>query len=75
MIQHIYDSHFEGAERADGLLDAWKLVKGHVDKQVYQHVADRLEEQAEHAKEWRDRINTYFFRKSGIADQWGRTIY
>ncbi|MNB81209.1 Xylan alpha-(1-_2)-glucuronosidase [compost metagenome] len=75
VIQHIYDSHFEGAERADGLLDAWKLVKGHVDKQVYQHVADRLEEQAEHAKEWRDRINTYFFRKSGIADQWGRTIY
>lgn len=75
VIQHIYDTHFEGAERAAGLLDAWKLVKGQVDEEAYQHVANRLAEQAEHAKEWRDRINTYFLRKSGIADQWGRTIY
>lgn len=75
VIQHIYDTHFEGAKRAAGLLDAWKLVKGHMDELAYQHVANRLEEQAEHAKEWRDRINTYFLRKSGIADQWGRTIY
>lgn len=75
VIQHIYDTHFEGAERAEGLLAAWKLMKEHVDEQAYRQVADRLEEQAGHAKEWRDRINTYFLRKSGIADQRGRTIY
>ncbi|WP_379161407.1 alpha-glucuronidase family glycosyl hydrolase [Paenibacillus sp. sgz5001063] len=75
VIQHIYDTHFEGAERADGLAAAWKLMKEHVDEQAYRQVADRLAEQADHAKEWRDRINTYFLRKSGIADQWGRTIY
>nr|WP_223263981.1 hypothetical protein [Paenibacillus sp. IHB B 3084] len=28
-----------------------------------------LEHQAEHAKEWRDRINTYFYRKSGITSE------
>ncbi|OKP76197.1 alpha-glucuronidase [Paenibacillus sp. P3E] len=75
VIQHIYDTHFEGAERADGLAAAWKLMKEHVDEQAYRQVADRLAEQADHAKEWRDRINTYFLRKSGITDQWGRTIY
>lgn len=78
VIQHIYDTHFEGAERAEHLLTSWKLVKvvkNIIDEQAYRQVAERLAEQAEHAKEWRDRINTYFFRKSGIADQHGRKIY
>ncbi|SMF28785.1 Alpha-glucuronidase [Paenibacillus barengoltzii] len=42
---------------------------------LHQQVAERLAEQAEHAKEWRDQINTYFYRKSGINDQQGRRIY
>ncbi|MEF2964971.1 alpha-glucuronidase family glycosyl hydrolase [Paenibacillus sp. M1] len=75
VIQHIYDTHFEGAERAERLLAAWERVKEHMDEEAFRQVADRLAEQAEHAKEWRDRINTYFFRKSGIADERGRTIY
>lgn len=28
VIQHIYDTHFEGAERAEGLLDAWGRTEG-----------------------------------------------
>lgn len=75
VIQHIYDSHFEGAERAGQLLRRWECIREYMNEEVYQQVADRLAEQAEHAKEWRDRINTYFFRKSGIADERGRTIY
>lgn len=75
VIQHIYNTHFEGADRADELLASWKLMKGHVDGEAYQQVTDRLTMQAEHAKEWRDRINTYFFRKSGIPDLQGRMIY
>lgn len=75
VIQHIYDTHFEGAERAAGLLSAWMLMEGAVEQTAYGQVADRLAEQAEHAREWRDVINTYFFRKSGIADAHGRTIY
>jgi len=27
------------------------------------------------AEEWRDQINTYFFRKSGVPDVKGRRIY
>jgi len=34
-----------------------------------------LQEQSKHAKEWRDVVNSYFLRKSGIDDEQGRTIY
>lgn len=75
VIQHIYDTHFAGAERAAGLLSAWEQLAGKVDERAHRQVAERLAGQAVHAKEWRDRINTYFWRKSGIPDQQGRTIY
>ncbi|MBD0383626.1 alpha-glucuronidase family glycosyl hydrolase [Paenibacillus sedimenti] len=75
VIQHIYDTHFEGAERAEQLKAKWDSLTGSMDEGLHKQVASRLAEQAEHAKEWRDMINTYFYRKSGIADQLGRKIY
>jgi alpha-glucuronidase len=75
VIQHIYDTHFEGVERVDQLKEMWQSMEGKMDDSRYQQVADRLLEQAFHAREWRDIINTYFYRKSGIPDQHQRTIY
>jgi len=75
VIQHIYDTHFEGAEQALGLVARWSGLKGRIDAGRFLQVLRRLEEQAEHAKEWRDVINTYFWRKSGIPDARGRKIY
>ncbi|WP_027092093.1 alpha-glucuronidase family glycosyl hydrolase [Cohnella thermotolerans] len=75
VIQHIYDSRFEGAERAEALVARWETLKGLVDDGRFAQVKARLQEQAEHAKEWRDVINTYFWRKSGIPDAHGRKIY
>lgn len=75
VIQHIYDTHFAGAERAARLQEAWSSLAGLIPDSLYKQVADRLDEQAEHAKEWRDQINTYFYRKSGIPDERGRRIY
>ncbi|MNP57959.1 Xylan alpha-(1-_2)-glucuronosidase [compost metagenome] len=75
VIQHIYDTHFEGAEQAAQLLATWESLEGSMDSGLYVQVKQRLEEQAEHAQEWRDRINTYFYRKSGIEDLKGRKIY
>ena len=34
----------------------------------------RLDEQLRSAVEWRDQINAYFFRKSGVRDAYGRCI-
>ncbi|MFC5449723.1 alpha-glucuronidase family glycosyl hydrolase [Paenibacillus aestuarii] len=75
VIQHIYDTHFVGVERAEQLQAKWSELQGSMHEGLHQQVAARLAEQAAHAKEWRDMINTYFFRKSGIADQLGRKIY
>ncbi|TFE25377.1 alpha-glucuronidase family glycosyl hydrolase [Cohnella luojiensis] len=75
VIQHIYDSHFNGVERAEQLEETWSGLAGIVNEGLYEQVAERLKEQAEHAREWCDMINTYFYRKSGIADQLGRKIY
>lgn len=75
VIQHIYDTHFEGAERAAALAGTWETLRGRIDEGIYAQAEARLREQAGHAKEWRDIINTYFYRKSGIADVQGRTIY
>ena len=75
VIQHIYDTHFEGAERAEGLLQSWRTLRGKMAEPLFLHTEARLAHQAEHAKEWRDMINTYFYRKSGIPDAGQRLIY
>ncbi|MFB9329476.1 alpha-glucuronidase family glycosyl hydrolase [Paenibacillus aurantiacus] len=75
VIQHIYDTHFDGAQRAGELAQRWASLEGLVAADVYDEALARFREQAEHAKEWRDRINTYFYRKSGVPDEQGRTIY
>ncbi|KPC99757.1 Xylan alpha-(1-_2)-glucuronosidase [Geobacillus sp. BCO2] len=75
VIQHIYNTHFEGVEQAKQLRKRWEQLKGKIDEKRYHDVLERLTIQVEHAKEWRDVINTYFYRKSGIDDQYGRKIY
>lgn len=75
VIQHIYDTHFEGAEEAERLRERWAELEGKIDPARFEQVLGRQSEQAEHAKHWRDVINTYFYRKSGIPDREGRTIY
>jgi alpha-glucuronidase len=75
VIQHIYDTHFEGVERVRALRPLWDRVAGLVDPALHARVAERLDEQLRSAIEWRDQINTYFYRKSGVPDAHGRTIY
>ncbi|WP_410770777.1 alpha-glucuronidase family glycosyl hydrolase [Fontibacillus sp. BL9] len=75
VIQHIYDTHFAGAEAAEGLSLIWSALAGKIDAERYEAVESRLMEQRDHAKHWRDVINTYFYRKSGVPDERGRRIY
>lgn len=75
IIQHIYDTHFEGAEDAAQMLALWRELEGLVEPAAYARAEERLAFQAEHAKEWRDRINTYFHRMSWVEDEKGRKIY
>ena len=72
VIQHIYDTHYQGAEEVEGFVRQWKSLQGRIDEQRYLEVLARLEYQAGHAQVWRDAVNTWFLRTSGIPDAKGR---
>ncbi|WP_029233041.1 alpha-glucuronidase [Butyrivibrio sp. VCB2006] len=75
LIQYIYDSHFEGCAEAEELAETWKEFEGKVSDRTYACVSERFGRQVYNAREWRDQVNSYFYRKSGISDEKGRTIY
>ena len=73
LIQRIYDDHFEGyewVERAASILKALPLPD--FDRAL---VDERIGRQLHNAREWRDIINTFFHRLSGIEDVHDRKIY
>jgi alpha-glucuronidase len=72
VIQHIYDSHYEGAERAQQYVRQWEALRGRIDDERYAATLQRLEYQAGHAIVWRDAVCNWFLRTSGIADAKGR---
>jgi alpha-glucuronidase len=72
VIQHIYDSHYEGTARAQTFPKRWKELKGRIDEPRYNAVLTRLEYQAGHAIVWRDAVCNWFLRVSGIPDAHGR---
>jgi alpha-glucuronidase len=75
LIQHIYDSHFEGAAAAERMREQWAALEGKVPHAVYQEVLARFDAQVANAQEWRDVVNAYFWRKSGIGDRDGRQVW
>jgi alpha-glucuronidase len=72
VIQHIYDSHYQGAEDAATLVQQWQSLHGRVDEVRFSEVSKRLEYQAGHAIVWRDAVCNWFLRTSGIKDQHNR---
>lgn len=75
VIQHIYDTHFESVERVEQFRDEWRALDGKIDAHCFRLVDERLGMQIADASEFRDVVNTYFHRMSGIGDAKGRTIY
>ncbi|MFI0502550.1 alpha-glucuronidase [Streptomyces albogriseolus] len=75
VIQHIYDTHFEGVAEAEEARRVWAGLADLVEPERHARVAERFEEQLRGAREWRDQINSYFLRKSGVPDAHGRTIH
>jgi len=72
VIQHIYDSHYDGAARAQTFPERWRELKGRIDEPRYETVLKRLEYQAGHAIVWRDAVCDWFLKTSGIPDARGR---
>ncbi|MFA9376577.1 MAG: alpha-glucuronidase family glycosyl hydrolase [Lachnotalea sp.] len=75
VIQHIYDTHFEGVLEVEEMNDSWNHLKDKIPAKEFSRVAQRFELQKNNAKEWCDQVNSYFYRKTGIEDQHQRVIY
>ncbi|QFZ18276.1 alpha-glucuronidase [Saccharothrix syringae] len=75
VVQHIYDTHFAGVEEVARMVEVWAELEGRVPDAVHARVEELLAEQLRCATEWRDQVNTYFFRKSGVPDARGRRIH
>lgn len=75
ILQHIYDTHFDGVALVDEMVRRFEKLKGKLPEKQYERMAQRFAHQKEHSREWRDQINTYFYRKTGIPDEKGRKIY
>ena len=59
----------------DEMIERFMKLQDKMDKVKYRRIVERFMEQKENAEEWRDQINAYFYRKSGISDEKGRDIY
>ena len=72
VIQHIYDSHYQGAQDAADFVTRWRRLERLIDRERYTSVLAKLQYQAGHAIVWRDAINNWFLWISGIPDTSGR---
>lgn len=72
VIQHIYDTHDQGAGEAARFAREWRTIDGHIDRERFEAVRARLDYQAGHAVVWRDAIWQWFRKTSGIPDAKGR---
>jgi alpha-glucuronidase len=69
VIQHVYDSHYEGAERVRDFVAEWQTLKGHMDDERYGDIYARLQYQAGESIVWRDAICKWIYQLSGIRDK------
>ena len=73
LIQRIYDDHFEGCAAAEKMRETLEGLS--LPEPDRTEAMQRMERQIRNAREWRDVINTFFLRFSGVPDAHGRTIY
>lgn len=73
LIQRLYDDHFEGCTEAETMGEALKALD--LPEPDKSEAAERMALQIKNAREWRDVVNTFFHRLSGVDDARGRKIY
>ncbi len=68
LVQDVYDTHYAAALAAGAYVGQWESLQGQIDAERFRQVLDLLNFQAGHAVVWRDAVNTWFQRTSGIED-------
>jgi alpha-glucuronidase len=72
VIQYLYDAHYDGYASVESFVRDWKMLKGRIDDQRYAAIFAQLIYQQGQAEVWRDAVNDWFHKESGIADTKGR---
>ncbi|WP_232296252.1 alpha-glucuronidase family glycosyl hydrolase [Terriglobus sp. TAA 43] len=72
LVQSIYDTHYASALAAAEYVPQWCALKDKIDAERYTQTLRLFEFQAGDAIVWRDAVNNWFQRISGIADAQGR---
>lgn len=75
LIQNVYDMHFEGVEEVEEMLEEFMKLKNILSSDLFDRISEKLNKQLDNAREWRDQVNSYFYRKSSIPDEKGRRIF
>ena len=73
LIQRIYDDHFEGCAEAEAMAQTLQTLS--LPAEDGEEARLRMEKQLANARQWRDVVNTFFHRLSGVDDARGRKIY
>ena len=60
LIQHIYDSHFEGYADVQKMQRDWDSLEDKIPQHIFKRVKERFARQAENSREWCDVINSFF---------------
>lgn len=68
VIQHIYDTRYDGVDRVREFIHAWDSLTGRIDPERHARVAKKLQAQLKEAIRWRDAGVHYFKELSGIED-------
>ena len=72
LVQYVYDSHYNGAATAASYVPQWMALKGKIDEERYEQTLASFVYQAGHAIVWRDAVDDWFHKISGIDDARGR---
>ncbi|WP_306319623.1 MULTISPECIES: alpha-glucuronidase family glycosyl hydrolase [unclassified Streptomyces] len=68
VIQHIYDTHFDGAARVTDMRADWNTLRRRIDLRRFGDVDRQFTQQADKAAQWRDTLVAYWFELSRIRD-------
>ncbi|WP_330632991.1 alpha-glucuronidase family glycosyl hydrolase [Halocatena halophila] len=69
VIQRLYENCVAGVKTVRSMRDRWAGLEGDIDRARHRHVAERLDEQLVHAKQWRDTLIAFFSEYADIPDQ------
>ncbi|WP_217428624.1 alpha-glucuronidase family glycosyl hydrolase [Microlunatus speluncae] len=69
VIQHVYDSHFDGAVEVRAMRETWQGLRRRIDAKRWADTAERFDRHLEQATLWRDAIAGHYFVTSRILDE------